>query len=60
MDLVPSWELIVFWRETGTYDDEDEVDARDDGCSMATDMTERMVERCGSLAFGVGRRGSTN
>lgn len=35
----PSWEDIVFWRETGLKDEEEEVDARDGACSMETAMT---------------------
>jgi hypothetical protein len=29
---------IVFWRETGTKEDDDEVEAREGACSMATDI----------------------
>lgn len=29
MERLPSCELIVFCRDTGTYEDPDEVDARD-------------------------------
>jgi hypothetical protein len=36
----PSWEDIVFWRETGTKDEVvDEVDAREGACSMETAMS---------------------
>jgi hypothetical protein len=28
-DLPPSWDDIVFWRETGWKDEEEAVDARD-------------------------------
>jgi hypothetical protein len=35
----PSCEDIVFWRVTGTKEDEDEVEALDGACSIATDMT---------------------
>jgi hypothetical protein len=35
----PSWEDIVFWRETGLKDEEEEVEARDGACSMETAMT---------------------
>jgi hypothetical protein len=62
----PSWEDIVFWRETGLKDDDDEVDARDGACSMETAMTERLlwsgrvstggsvsvVQECGSTRCG--------
>jgi hypothetical protein len=36
----PSWEDIVFWRETGIKDDDDEVDAREGACSIETAMVE--------------------
>jgi hypothetical protein len=39
----PSWEDIVFWRETGLKDEEEEVDARDGACSMETAMTFQML-----------------
>lgn len=36
----PSWEDIVFWRETGTKDEVvDEVDAREGACSIETAMS---------------------
>lgn len=35
----PSWEDMVFWRETGTKDDEDDVEVREGVFnSVATDM----------------------
>lgn len=33
-DLPPSWEDIVFWRDTGWKEDEDAVEARDGVASM--------------------------
>ena len=45
----PSCEDIVFWRETGINDDDDEVDAREGACSMETAMVEsRGPGGCGS------------
>lgn len=38
IDRDPSCEDIVFWRETGTNDEEEEVEARDGALSSATDM----------------------
>jgi hypothetical protein len=35
----PSCDDIVFWRETGMKDDDDEVDAREGACSMDTAMS---------------------
>jgi hypothetical protein len=36
----PSWDDIVFWRETGTKDEVvDEVDAREGACSIETAMS---------------------
>lgn len=38
-DREPSWDDIVFWRETGTKDDVvDEVDAREGACNIETAM----------------------
>jgi hypothetical protein len=34
----PSWEDMVFWRETGIKEDEEDVDARDGACSIETAM----------------------
>jgi hypothetical protein len=34
----PSWDDIVFWRETGMKDDEDEVEAREGACNIETAM----------------------
>jgi hypothetical protein len=48
---------MVFWRETGTKDDEEEVEARDGACSMETAMAREvggrrsrgcLAEECGS------------
>jgi hypothetical protein len=36
---------MVFWRETGTNDDDDEVEAREGACSMETAMAGRGVSR---------------
>jgi hypothetical protein len=36
----PSCDDIVFWRETGMKDDDDDVEARDGACSMETAMAE--------------------
>lgn len=47
-DRVPSYDDIVFWRETGTKDEDDEVEARDarDGAdSIATDMLASKAQR---------------
>ena len=36
----PSWEPMVFWRDMGMNDDDDEVEAREGLCSIvATDMS---------------------
>lgn len=48
----PSWEDIVFWRETGLKDEEEEVEAREGACSMETAMSEAM--RAESRADGRG------
>lgn len=34
----PSCEDMVFWRETGMKDEDDEVEARDGACSIDTAM----------------------
>lgn len=34
----PSCDDIVFWRETGINDDDDDVEAREGACSMETAM----------------------
>lgn len=39
MERVPSCEDMVFCRETGTKDEEEEVEALDGACSIATDMS---------------------
>jgi hypothetical protein len=36
---------MVFWRETGTKDDDDDVEAREGACSMETAMVEGGVCR---------------
>jgi hypothetical protein len=35
---------MVFWRETGMKDDDDDVDARDGACSIETAMARQGVE----------------
>jgi hypothetical protein len=39
----PSWEFIVFCRDTGANEEEDEVEALEGACSVATDMSARKV-----------------
>ncbi len=40
IDRAPSWLEMVFCRETGSNEEEVEVDAREAGCSMvATDIS---------------------
>lgn len=34
-------EDIVFWRDTGMNDDDEEVDALEGACNMATDIARR-------------------
>jgi len=41
----PSWEDIVFWRETGMKDDEEDVEARDGACSIETAIAEVLRSR---------------
>ncbi len=36
----PSWDDIVFWRETGMKEDDEEVEALEGACSMETAMME--------------------
>jgi hypothetical protein len=43
----PSCEDIVFWRETGMKDDEDDVDARDGACSIETAILGFEAAGCG-------------
>jgi hypothetical protein len=37
----PSWEFIVFCRDTGANEDEEDVEALEGACSVATDMSAR-------------------
>lgn len=55
------WEDIVFWRDTGMNDDEEEVEAREGACSIATDIARRhdsaqtaALTRCSCGRFGNG------
>jgi hypothetical protein len=59
----PSCEDMVFWRETGMKDEDEDVDARDGACSMETAMARSwalgrggravgVVEKCGSRLRG--------
>lgn len=38
MEREPSCEDMVFCLDTGTYEEEEDVDARDGACSMAMDI----------------------
>jgi hypothetical protein len=49
----PSCEDIVFWRETGMKDDDEDVDAREGACSMDT----AMVKATGAVGWGVEQPG---
>lgn len=54
----PSCDDIVFWRETGMKDDDDDVDAREGACSMETAMLSVAWERGGGgLGCGQGQKG---
>jgi hypothetical protein len=41
---------MVFWRETGIKDDEEEVDAREGACNMDTAMVSVACE--GAMGWG--------
>jgi hypothetical protein len=41
----PSCDDIVFWRETGMKDDEEDVEAREGACSMETAMVLLLLRR---------------
>lgn len=48
----PSCEDIVFWRDTGMKDDDEDVDAREGACSMETAMTRARGRRRRGLRRG--------
>jgi|TARA_R110002003_G_scaffold63_6_gene5846 hypothetical protein len=56
----PSCEDIVFWRETGMKDDDEDVDARDGACSIETAMLESLAARWTGQGRLLSRHGCTS